>query len=271
MRSLIVFLNELSFVVEDYASLEQIRVPVLSTLAAISSAKRIRRDLIVAGNVRLSGVLVGDGTRSLGEVLQGNDYRDEWRLLYSLDQLSPWDAYPGSARPTEFQEVRFQGRVAVGMLWAKENESIVLSFAFSPSWESPFLHAQFLQMNDDMSIVDTEVQVANLSRIEHVTTHRDLIVNFGLVLATSSRVYVGDGFEIRMFFDDHDPPHFHVFGSDGGDTVARYAIQTLDRLSGELSPAIGRKVTQWAETRREDLMTCWYRCRRHQYPLSLRD
>ncbi|MGG6266137.1 DUF4160 domain-containing protein [Leptolyngbya sp. AN03gr2] len=29
-----------------------------------------------------------------------------------------------------------------------------------------------------------------------------------------------DGFEIRMYFDDHDPPHVHVFKAEGQAKIA---------------------------------------------------
>ncbi len=34
-----------------------------------------------------------------------------------------------------------------------------------------------------------------------------------------------DGFDIRMYFDDHDPPHVHVFKAEG---QAKIALGTSD-------------------------------------------
>jgi len=86
----VIFLNELSFTSENT---DDFLTPVLSTFAAVKAAKRIRDDIVVAGREPLSGVVLGDGTRSLAELLRGD--RDQWRFLKSLDQSSPWDAFPG--------------------------------------------------------------------------------------------------------------------------------------------------------------------------------
>src|SRR5690348_14215995 len=129
VKTLVIFLNELSFTAP--ISLDEMRPHVLCTLAAIRTAKKVRNDLVVAGHVALSGVFLGDGTFSLSAILGGNDYKDEWRFLRSLEQSSPWSAYPGLTVPGELQEVTCGGAVATGMLWAKQNDSIVVSFAQS--------------------------------------------------------------------------------------------------------------------------------------------
>jgi hypothetical protein len=271
VKSLVVFLNELSFACENVVSAEGLLRPVLTTLATMRDAKRIRKDIIVAGSAPISGVLLGDGKHSLAGVLRGDDYREEWRLLSSLDQSSPWDAYPHSTEPGDFQEVHFQGRTAIGMLWAKQNESPILSFAVPPNWIDSWVQAQFRELAEDSNITSADIQIPNLSNPGHVTIHRNLINNYGRVAPLSSRVYEGDGFVIRMYVNDHNPPHFHVVDAYTSETVARYAIETLDLLSGQLSGVLRARVTEWARNRREDLMGCWDRCRKGQHPFFLED
>ena len=63
---------------------------------------------------------------------------------------------------------------------------------------------------------------------------------------------------VRIWFNDHPPPHFHVLlRRDSSDSLARFAIETLDLLSGYVVPATRRKVQEWARGRREELMTNW--------------
>src|SRR5450755_4625970 len=88
------------------------------------------------------------------------------------------------------------------------------SFAFPPNWGNSWVRAQYREMADDFNITSTDVQMPNLSNPGHVTTHRDLIDNYGRVTLPSSLVYEGDGFVIRMYVDDHNPPHFHVVGTN---------------------------------------------------------
>jgi len=66
-----------------------------------------------------------------------------------------------------------------------------------------------------------------------------------------SRFY---GIVIRMFFDDHNPPHFHaVYGSD----EAWISINTLATFYGSLpSRALGM-VIEWASLHKEDLIRNW--------------
>jgi hypothetical protein len=272
VKSLVIFLNELSFNPGNVMLPEEMLPHVLSTLAALRATRRIRSDLTVVGHVSLSNVLLGGGTHSLAAVLRGDTHKEEWRLLQSLDQVSPWNAYSDSIMPGDFQEVRFNGISATGMLWAKQNESTIVSFAFPPNWDSSFVDVQFHEMNETCNIVATNVQIPNLSKLEHVTAHRTLINDYGRTVSPSSLVYQGDGFVIRMYFNDHNPPHFHVMiRRDTSEAVARYDIRTLDRLSGNLPPALRKRVEEWAAARRADLMRNWIRCRARQHPISLQD
>jgi len=270
VKNFVVFLNELSFAFDDTMQPEEMLRPVLSTLAAVRAAKKVRNDITIVGHVTLAGVLFNGGTRSLASVLRSDAHREEWRFLRGLDQASPWETYSDSRPPGEFQELVFQGRTAVGMLWANQNGSAVVSFAFSRDWGYSSLQAEFFEMDMSGNITSANVHVPNLSNAEHVATHRDWISTYGATLSSSSLVYEGSGFVVRVFFRDHDPPHFHVLPRrDSSETLAKYAIETLDLLSGSLSPALRRAVEEWAGGRKEELRNSWVRCRAGLHPLAL--
>lgn len=62
------------------------------------------------------------------------------------------------------------------------------------------------------------------------------------------------GIVIQMYFNDHNPPHFHVrYGSE----KAIIAIETLVLLEGRLSPRALGLVTEWASKHREELIEDW--------------
>ncbi len=62
------------------------------------------------------------------------------------------------------------------------------------------------------------------------------------------------GIIIRMFFNDHDPPHFHaVYGDD----EALIEIETLAMYAGELPRRALGMVVEWAALHREDLRRDW--------------
>lgn len=268
MRTLVVFLNELSLA--SSMSPGDMLPHVLATLAAVRAAKKVRNDLSLASQTPLTRVAFGDGTQSLATILRSAAHKDEWRSLSSLTQLSPWDSYPGLNNPGESREVVFQEKVAIGMLWANQNKSAILSFAFVPSWSKSHVRAQFHEMDGGGKLTPSEIAVPNLSKLEHVEVHHDLIANYGRELSSSSLIHEGDGFAIRIWFNDHNPPHFHVLArKDTSESLAKCAIETLDILSGGLPPILRNRVREWARDQREDLMRCWERCRIGQPPYAL--
>lgn len=75
-----------------------------------------------------------------------------------------------------------------------------------------------------------------------------------------SRFY---GIAIRMYFSDHNPPHFH----------ARYAgaealveIATLSVIAGRLPPRAMGLVAEWASAHQEELSAAWERARNLEAP-----
>lgn len=62
------------------------------------------------------------------------------------------------------------------------------------------------------------------------------------------------GISVCMYFEDHPPPHFHVFY--GGDE-AQLSIETLEILRGKLPKRAYNLVVEWALSHREDLRRAW--------------
>ena len=72
------------------------------------------------------------------------------------------------------------------------------------------------------------------------------------------------GIVIRMYYDEHPPPHFHV---DYQDAIATVRIDTLRVLHGNLPRRVLALVTEWALAHREELRQNWSRVERGE-PLS---
>jgi hypothetical protein len=71
------------------------------------------------------------------------------------------------------------------------------------------------------------------------------------------------GIIIAMYYNDHEPPHFHVrYGSER----AIVAIEGLSVLEGRLSPRVLGLVVEWAAAHRAELLEDW-NCSRRQEPL----
>ena len=66
-----------------------------------------------------------------------------------------------------------------------------------------------------------------------------------------SRFY---GIVIRMYFADHNPPHFHA---EYAGREARITIDTLALISGKLPGRALGLVAEWATLHQEELLELW--------------
>lgn len=62
------------------------------------------------------------------------------------------------------------------------------------------------------------------------------------------------GITIRMYFGDHNPPHFHLLYQGAS---AEFDIDTLQVLSGQIPPRTNALVIKWALIHRHELMENW--------------
>lgn len=64
------------------------------------------------------------------------------------------------------------------------------------------------------------------------------------------------GIIIRMYFDDHNPPHFHAIY---GKTEALVGINPILNLSGDLPFRAISMVVEWSALHQQELMDNWQR------------
>ncbi|HEX5083760.1 MAG TPA: DUF4160 domain-containing protein [Blastocatellia bacterium] len=67
------------------------------------------------------------------------------------------------------------------------------------------------------------------------------------------------GVVIYMYYNDHQPPHFHA---EYAEAEAVYGIETLETLRGELPRRAHAMVVEWATRHRPDLREDWDLARR---------
>lgn len=75
-----------------------------------------------------------------------------------------------------------------------------------------------------------------------------------------SRFY---GIVIAMYYNDHEPAHFHVRYAG---RTARFAIDTLELLDGPMPSRVVALVLEWASLHREQLRANW-NLRKRRAPL----
>ena len=66
------------------------------------------------------------------------------------------------------------------------------------------------------------------------------------------------GIAVRMYFNDHDPPHFHVRYQG---FRARVLIANGEVIDGRLPPTAARLTREWTALRRDALVKNWIAAR----------
>lgn len=71
------------------------------------------------------------------------------------------------------------------------------------------------------------------------------------------------GIIVAMFYDEHNPPHFHA---RYGDAQVASDIASLRVLEGRLPPRVFGLVIEWASQHQEELMQDWQLVRDKKSP-----
>jgi hypothetical protein len=72
------------------------------------------------------------------------------------------------------------------------------------------------------------------------------------------------GIVIRMYYDEHMPPHFHAYY---GENSAIIEIETLRVRDGYIPKRAFALVLEWSQEHRSELMSNWQLAEKHQ-PLN---
>jgi len=71
------------------------------------------------------------------------------------------------------------------------------------------------------------------------------------------------GIIIRMFYNEHDPPHFHAYYNEH---QAEVDINTLEIIAGSLPKKVRNIVIEWAIDHRHELNADWELMRNDKKP-----
>jgi hypothetical protein len=69
------------------------------------------------------------------------------------------------------------------------------------------------------------------------------------------------GIIVRMYYNEHVPPHFHA---QYGEHQVEIAVETLEVLKGKLPNRVLGLVLEWAALHRKELRSDWERARNEQ-------
>ncbi|HEY5584443.1 MAG TPA: DUF4160 domain-containing protein [Ruminiclostridium sp.] len=62
------------------------------------------------------------------------------------------------------------------------------------------------------------------------------------------------GIVIKMYFNDHLPPHFHAIY---GECVGMFDIISFEMMEGDLPMRAKKLATEWAKINKEELVKMW--------------
>ena len=74
------------------------------------------------------------------------------------------------------------------------------------------------------------------------------------------------GIVIQMYYDEHDPPHFHAIY---GEHEAQISITPIGILRGSLPSRASSMVIEWAALQQRGLLENWRRMRADMPPIKL--
>ncbi len=74
------------------------------------------------------------------------------------------------------------------------------------------------------------------------------------------------GITIRMFYNDHAPPHFHALYAEYELIVG---IEPIRILEGQTPNRVRSMVLEWTALHQQELLDDWNRCRRGETPLPV--
>jgi uncharacterized membrane protein len=74
------------------------------------------------------------------------------------------------------------------------------------------------------------------------------------------------GILIKMFFDDHAPPHFHA---EYGEYELVITINPIKIIKGNAPKRVTSMVLEWAALHQEELLQDWELCKNMQSPFTI--
>jgi len=74
------------------------------------------------------------------------------------------------------------------------------------------------------------------------------------------------GILIKMFFDDHAPPHFHA---EYGEHELVITISPIKIIKGNAPKRVKSMVLEWAALHQEELLQDWELCKNMQSPVTI--
>lgn len=263
MDAIPMFLNDGSYPSSsDDRSVSNEVIELLKTLRGI---KGLDREFIVGTAVKLSDVPINSAYQRLASLASLD--KEWWRFIKGLDQRTPFSEVPQCLPPHSSEHVVSDSEQSTAALWVDTNNAFLVSFPSSTELRQEVVTVGICSCMDG-SHAPNNASCRNLSVPAHVEVWRDALLDFSFVEAASSTIYECESFRLKMYLNDHSPPHVHVYQSeDPGRCVGKVRFDHVEVLQDSgLSRAVRRDVLALVAGEQSQFLRGWERCRAGSHP-----
>lgn len=236
---------------------------VMGLLHTIRDIAKIGRPVVIGSEIGLYDYTFTDGFLTMGSFASVDM---EWqRFIKKLDHKSPFAKVPQCVSPSASSHR--MGDVQEACLWSVSNSSFTLSFPIIEKHKWAEIMVELCDCGDKRHL-PYKIYCRNFSVVEHVETWREAVLDFGYIESSTSAIYKSTEFTLKMYLNDHEPPHVHVY--QGGGDRACVAKVRFDRVevmeSRKIDARVKRDVLAMLKSNRDALMRAWNKCRSGQLP-----
>lgn len=265
-----IFLNDASYPLIS-ADDPQIHSEIVLMLHTLREIKLLNRSVVFGAAMKLSDISVDNAYRTLASFANVVDV-EWWRFIRGLDLHAPFSLVPRSLAPDYGKHATGTFAGAQAVLWALSNDSFLVSFSSSDDWRQPEVNFALCSCGDD-NHRPMSVLCKNMSEPEHVRHWRSNILDFHMDQAASSTIYESNQFRLKMYLNDHEPPHVHVYlPGYSQKCVGKIRLDCVEVLEDDgLTGSLRRSLMPFISGRRDEFLRAWERCREGQLPNVIGD
>lgn len=267
--SLPLFINELSNTLKC-DNLSAVKLSAIGFTRNLIKLSQIRKDVHLVHSEHISSIYLSG--HNLCELLSGQDSRDYWdriRLSFVfIDDDQKYNYKEIISSLEENEDATINKKTCKGIFRAYKYESLTISFNVDAEHDKELIYAMHYNLNTEE---EKSISVCNISRPEHLETHKELIENYGESLSTSTLIYSCNEYVVHMYIKDHNPPHIHVYDPNNKNiSLARVNINNLDLMEGsENVQPIKKNLMRWITSNQDSLKRSWELCREGKHPIKI--
>lgn len=255
------FINDLSHPFQDFDRPQKLGC-VLNLIEVLWRVKKTAKgEIAVVSNVPLPRCDLGNGDH-MGSLLQGGDYRDEWRRLLEIEDKNTFEGEIFHLT----SETRYKGTFSNAMNWVWHLDTAIISFLSVDDWKAFQLPVEVSEVSEvagehEVGLFTQDVNLRNISSLEHCEHWRTFLT--GGVDAKSAQVYNCEDFTIKMYLRDHRPPHIHVFENGNAAVIS---LEKCNVMQGSISGHKLKQVADLVNNNRDIFNENWGLCREGKLP-----